>query len=112
MELRQLQLLLTVIESRGYAAAGKLLHVSHSAIHRQIRLLEQELDCRWLARSGRTVKATEPARLLADLALQIRQEIAEAQRQVSELNNLRSGRLRIGTSSSILVSFLPAVLQR
>jgi DNA-binding transcriptional LysR family regulator len=112
MELRQLQLLLTVIESRGYAAAGKLLHVSHSAIHRQIRLLEQELDCRLLARSGRTVKATEPARLLADLALQIRQEIAEAQRQVSELNNLRSGRLRIGTSSSILVSFLPAVLQR
>ena len=112
MELRQLQLLLTVIESRGYAPAGKLLHVSHSAIHRQIRMLEQELDCRLLARSGRTVKATEPARLLADLALQIRQQIAEAQCQVSELNDLRRGRLRIGTTSSILVSFLPAVLQR
>jgi LysR family cyn operon transcriptional activator len=58
------------------------------------------------------VKATEPARLLADLALQIRQEIAEAQRRVSDLNDLRQGRLRIGTNSSILVSFLPAVLQR
>lgn len=107
-----MQLLLTVIESRGYAPAGKLLNVSHSAIHRQIRLLEQELDCRLLARSGRMVKATEPARLLADLALQIRQQIADAQRRVSDLNDLRRGRLRIGTSSSILVSFLPAVLQR
>jgi DNA-binding transcriptional LysR family regulator len=111
MELRQLQLLLTVIESKGYAPAGKLLNVSHSAIHRQIRMLEQELDCRLLARSGRTVKATEPARLLADLALKIRHEIAEAQRRVSDLNDLRQGRLRIGTSSSILVSFLPPVLQ-
>jgi len=112
MELRQLELLLTVIEARGYAPAGKLLHISHSAIHRQIRMLEQELDCPLLARSGRTVQATEPARLLVDLALQIRQEIAEAERRVSDLNDLRQGCLRIGTSSSILVSFLPAVLQR
>jgi DNA-binding transcriptional LysR family regulator len=112
MELRQLQLLLTVIESGGYAPAGKLLHISHSAIHRQIRMLEQELDCRLLARSGRGVKATEPGRVLAELALQIRKEIAEAQRQIDDLNNLRAGSLRIGTGSSILVSFLPGVLQR
>lgn len=111
MELRQLELLLTVIESGGYAPAGKLLHISHSAIHRQIQILEQELDCRLLARSGRGVKATDSGRVLADLALQIRKEIAEAQRQVNDLNNLRAGCLRIGTSSSILVSFLPAVLQ-
>src|SRR5690348_14947472 len=111
MELRQLQLLLTVIESGGYAQAGKLLHVSHSAIHRQIRMLEQELECRVLARSGRTVKPTESGRLLSDLALQIHQEIVEAERHVNDLNNLRTGRLRIGTASSILVSFPPAVLQ-
>jgi DNA-binding transcriptional LysR family regulator len=112
VELRQLQLLLTVIESGGYAPAGRLLHVSHSAIHRQIRILEQELDCHLLARSGRAVKATEPGRVLADLARHIDQEIVEAQRQVSDLKNLRTGRLRIGTSSSILVSFLPIVVQR
>ncbi len=111
MGLRQLQLLLTVIEAGGYAPAGKLLNVSHSAIHRQIRMLEQELDCRVLARSGRTMKATEAGRLLSDVALQIHQEIAEAQRQVSDLSNLRTGHLRIGAASSILVSFLPAVLQ-
>jgi len=112
MELRQLQLLRTVIEAGGYAPAGKLLHVSHSAIHRQIRLLEQELGCRLLARSGRSVKPTESGRLLAELNLRLRQAIAEAQCQINELNNLTKGRLRIGTSSSILVSFLPAVLRR
>jgi LysR family transcriptional regulator, cyn operon transcriptional activator len=112
VELRQLQLLLTVIESGGYAPAGKLLHISHSAIHRQIRILEQELDCHLLTRCGSRVKATEPGRVLAELAVRIDKEIAEAQRQVSDLNNLRVGHLRIGTGSSILVSFLPAVLQR
>lgn len=112
MELHQLQLLRAVIESGGYAPAGKLLNVSHSAIHRQIRMLEQELDCRLLARSGRRVEPTESGRLLADLNLRIHQEISDAQRRVNELNNLRRGYLRIGTSSSIMVSFLPAVLQR
>jgi DNA-binding transcriptional LysR family regulator len=112
MELRQLQLLLTVIECGGYAPAGKLLHVSHSAIHRQIRILEQELDCRLLARCGSRVKATEPGRVLANLAVRIDKEIAGAQRQIDDLKNLRSASLRIGASSSILVSFLPAVLQR
>jgi DNA-binding transcriptional LysR family regulator len=112
MELHQLQLLLTVIESGGYTPAGKLLNVSHSAIHRQIRMLEQELDCHLLARCGRRVDATEPGRLLADLALQIQLEIADVRRRIDNLSNLRKGSLRIGTSSSILVSFLPAVLER
>lgn len=111
MELRQLQLLLTVIESGGYAAAGKQLNLSHSAIHRQIRMLEQELDCHLLARSGRCVAPTEPGRVLAGLAQQIRDQIAEARQQVNDLTSLQSGHLRIGTTSSILVSYLPTVLQ-
>lgn len=111
MELRQLQLLLTVIESGGYAAAGKQLNLSHSAIHRQIRILEQELDCHLLARSGRCVAPTEPGRVLAGLAQQIRDQIAEARQQVNDLTSLQSGHLRIGTTSSILVSYLPTVLQ-
>lgn len=111
MELRQLQLLSAVIEFGGYAPAGKRLHVSHSAIHRQIRLLEQELDCRVLVRSGRAVKATEAGELLTGAALHIHDVIEEVQRHVGDLNNLRTGSLRIGTTSSILVSFLPAVIQ-
>ena len=112
MELHQLWLLETVIQSGGYAQAGKILSVSHSAIHRQIRLLEQELDCRLLERSGRKVHPTECGRLLAELTARVRQEISEAQRRITDLSDLRNGTLRIGTSSSILVSFLPAVLQR
>ncbi len=112
MELRQLQLLMTVIDAGGFAPAGKVLNVSHSAIHRQIRMLEQELDCRLLVRLGRTVQPTESGRLLADLLVRLQKEIADAERQVCELNNLRKGCLQIGTTSSILVSFLPAVLMR
>ncbi len=112
MEFHQLQLLLTVIESGGYAPAGKQFHLSHSAIHRQVRLLEQELDCRLLTRSGRSVQPTESGRLLAELTSQVRREISDAHSQVRDLADLRKGSLRIGTSSSILVSFLPAVLQR
>ncbi len=112
MELRQLELLLTVIECGGYAPAGKRLNVSHSAIHRQIRLLEQELGCRLLARSGSKMQPTAAARLLAGVDLNIRRELSDARCRLDDLNNLRQGCLRIGTTSSVLVCFLPLVLRR
>jgi DNA-binding transcriptional LysR family regulator len=44
MELDQLRMLFAVVDSGGYTQAGKALSKSHSAIHREIRLLEAEVQ--------------------------------------------------------------------
>jgi LysR family transcriptional regulator, cyn operon transcriptional activator len=112
MELRQLDMLLAIAESGGYKQAGKSLHVSHSAIHRQIRLLEYELHERLLVRAGKYVQFTETGELLLQAARRIQQEISNVKAQVSSYNQLLSGSLHIGTGTAILTFFLPSVLHQ
>ena len=112
MDLRQLEMLLGVVESGGYMKAGEALHISHSAIHRQIRMLEEEVGERILARTGRHVHLTEAGHILAGLAERIRREMSGARQQIEDLSQLRSGHLRIGTGTTIVVLFLAPVLSR
>src|SRR5215472_8343189 len=98
MELRQLQMLLAVAEEGSYIQAGKRRNISHSAIHRQIRLLEEELEEHLLVRAG--------------LSRRVERDIAHTSAELRELSNLQSGTLRIGTGTTMLVFSLPEVLNR
>src|SRR5215471_11728668 len=112
MDLRQLDMLLAVVDAGSYAKAGENLRVSHSAIHRQVRLLEHEVGDRILVRSGRRVELTETGEILQQLGRRLRQEVAAAERLIKERNQLSSGHLRIGTGTTMLVFFLPPVLDQ
>lgn len=111
MDLRQLEMFLAVVENGGYAKAGACLHVSHSAIHRQVKMLENEVEDRLLYRKGRRVELTEAGQILAVAARRVRQDISDAKRQLSEAGEVLHGQVRIGTGSSILVSFLASILE-
>ncbi len=112
MDLRQLEMLLAVVDAGSYAKAGEVLHISHSAIHRQVRLLEHEVGDRILVRSGRHVELTETGEILLQLGRRLRQEVMAAERQIRERNHLNSGHLRIGTGTMMLVFFLRPVLDQ
>ena len=112
MELHQLEMLLAVVNFHGYARAGEALHLSHSAIHRQIRLLEHELDVRLLARSGRGMELTDAGRVLVAFAKDLQYSIRGLREHIRDLRDLRAGRLRLGTGTAMLMFFLPPVLER
>jgi DNA-binding transcriptional LysR family regulator len=104
-------MLLTVVEKKGYVNAGEHLHLSHSAVHRQIRLIEEELGEKVFVRSGRNVRLTETGKLLVELAGRVQQEVAAALRQIKNADQLVSGTLRIGTGTTTLLFFLPPILE-
>jgi DNA-binding transcriptional LysR family regulator len=104
-------MLLTVVEKKGYVNAGEHLHLSHSAIHRHIRLIEEELGEKVFVRSGRNVRLTETGKLLIELAGRVRQEVDAALRQIKNTDQLISGKLRIGAGTTTLLFFLPPVLE-
>ena len=64
MNLRQLEHLLAVAETGSFSACGRKLHVSQSAISRQILLLEEELGEPLFLRVGRQVRMTPAAESL------------------------------------------------
>lgn len=111
MNLRQLEMLQAVAEFGGYTRAAEHLNVSHSAVHRQIRLLEKEIQERILVRAGRHLDLTNAGTILCQLASHMRQEASEAILRIRDLTQLVHGELRLGTGGTILVSFLPQVLE-
>ena len=112
MEFRQLEMLQAVVETGSYARAGECLHISHSAIHRQIKLLEDEVHDRILVRSGKRVVLTEAGGIIVATARRVRQEVSDACHQISEAHGLERGTVRIGTADTILFSYLLPILER
>lgn len=112
MNIRHLEMLLAVVERGGYKAAGDHLHLSHSAVHRQVKLLEEDLGERVLVRQGRRVHLTPCGELLVETARRIQEELARAKARISESASLDAGHLRIGTGTGILNYFLPSVLEQ
>lgn len=111
MNIRQLEMFKAVGELEGYTRAGEKLHVSHSAICRQIRLLEDELHNTLVARKKKRVTLTEHGRLLLKLVDPILGNLAAAARSVSQFPR-DLGRLNIGTETTMLTIFFPPILKK
>lgn len=62
MDIRQLDIVRAVVETGSFTAAARALHVSQSAISRQVLLLEEELGEPLFLRLGRKVRLTSAGR--------------------------------------------------
>ncbi|MGA7765304.1 MAG: LysR family transcriptional regulator [Candidatus Sulfotelmatobacter sp.] len=112
MDVRQLQMFKAVAELGGFTKAGTKLFISHSAISRQIKLLEDELHSPVFVRTGKQVILTEAGRVLLPYAEVILNQVADAQQHVLDLSQSPLRRVHIGTSTTTLSFFLPPVLEK
>jgi LysR family nitrogen assimilation transcriptional regulator len=111
MDVRQLQMFKAVADFGGFTNAAARLYVSHSAISRQIKLLEHELQAILFVREGRHVSLTQAGKALLTYADSIFQQITEAKQAVSAATQEQEGQLHIGTATNILRFFLLPVLE-
>ena len=74
MDVRQLDLFRAVAEEKSFTRAAERLHVSQSAISRQVKLLEEELGGRLLHRGARGATPTAPGELLLRLANRVHRD--------------------------------------
>src|SRR4051794_7810722 len=112
MELHQLRCFVAAAEQLHFGRAAQHLQMLPSALGRQIKLLEQDLDTRLFARTTRAVSLTEDgAMLLRDArAILARVEAVESNLR----NRSRAGaarKLRVGAIDSAAAGLLPALLR-
>ncbi|HEV8610272.1 MAG TPA: LysR family transcriptional regulator [Thermoanaerobaculia bacterium] len=112
MDVRQLEMFLAVAEEGGFTRAGERLHVSQSAISRQIGLLEKELGGPLFNRDGRSVSLTHPGEILVGTANNLFREMQRLVEQLSDVHELRRGRLRLAGGMSVCMYVLPRLLKR
>ncbi|MGB7591209.1 MAG: LysR family transcriptional regulator [Terriglobia bacterium] len=111
MDLRQLEMFRALAETSSFTRAGERLHVSHSAISRQVKLLEDELSVVLFTRANKRVFLTEPGRVLFNHTGAIFAQVTDATRSVSQMSNGAVQYLNLGTGTTMLNLFLPPVFE-
>ncbi|GFI45326.1 HTH-type transcriptional activator CmpR [Lachnospiraceae bacterium] len=100
------------VECGSFTNAAEILSYSQSGISRMINDLEKEWNVSLLERGKGGVKLTSDGLKLLPYAQNVCNEYLKLQMQVSELNGLHSGLIRIGTFSSVATHWLPKVIKK
>ncbi len=111
MDLRQLEILQAIAETGSFTACGKKLHVSQSAISRQILLLEEELGEPLFLRVGRQVRMTPAAESLVQLGQRVFQDIRDTVGTITDRTRTVRGMLRLAGGMTVCLYVFPPLLK-
>jgi DNA-binding transcriptional LysR family regulator len=110
MDLRQLEIIRVIADTGSFTAAGEKLHVSQSAISRQILLLEEELGEPVFHRIGRRIRITPAGESLLQLSHRVFQDLQETVSTISEKRDSLSGTIRLVGGMTVCLYVFPTLL--
>ncbi len=99
MDWDKLRVFHAVAEAGSLTRAGEILHLSQSAVSRQIRALEDSLATVLFHRHARGLILTESGELLFEAAKKIRSEIDRTEVRIHDDQNAVQGELRVTTTT-------------
>ena len=111
MDLRQLEILQAIAETGSFTACGRKLHVSQSAISRQILLLEEELGEPLFLRVGRQVRMTAAAESLVQLGQRVFLDVRETVGAITDRTRELRGTLRLSGGMTVCLYVFPPLLK-
>ena len=111
MDLRQLEIVAAVAQEGSFTGAGRKLHVSQSAVSRQILLLEAELSEPLFVRSRRRVRITPSGDALVRLSQRIFSDIKDTVNVLSDSRQVLTGTLRLAGGMTHCLYVFPTLFK-
>ena len=111
MDLRQLEIVRAIAETGSFTAAGTRLHVSQSAISRQILLLEDEFHERLFVRLGRRVQITAAGEALLQLANRVFNDIRDTSASITDRQKVLTGSISIVGGMTVCLYVFPPLIK-
>lgn len=111
MDLRQLEIVRAVAETGSFTGAGRKLHVSQSAISRQILLLEEELREPLFLRNGRRIRITPAGDAVLSLSRRVFSDLKETVTLIGESQQALAGSLRLAGGMTVCLYVFPTLLK-
>ena len=112
MDIYNLKAFIEVADKRSFSRSAESLHLTQPAVSKRIAALESELSARLFDRVGRSVHLTEAGQVLLPSARQLSAELDRIEEVICNLGNSVTGKLSIGTSPHIGVTYLAPVLKQ
>ena len=112
LKLRDLHILLTVVQRGSMAKAAAELAISQPAVSKAIADMEHMFGLRLLDRSRSGIEPTAYGRALVARGQAIFDELKHGVEELAYLADPTVGELHIGSTESIAAGFLPAVIER
>jgi DNA-binding transcriptional LysR family regulator len=110
MDLRQLEVIRAIAETGSFTAAGEKLHVSQSAISRQILLLEDELGEPVFYRIGRRIRITPAGESLLQLSHRVFQDLQDTVSAISDNRESLKGTIGLVGGMTVCLYVFPSLL--
>ncbi|KQI69350.1 transcriptional regulator [Loktanella sp. 3ANDIMAR09] len=110
MDILQIKSFLAVAETLHFGRAAQSLDILPASLGRQIRLLEEKLECRLFLRTTRSVTLTEAGHSILDDA---RALVAQAERLETKIRDVRKSEtpvLKVGAIDSAAAGLMPRLL--
>ncbi|MGM9532462.1 LysR family transcriptional regulator [Intestinibacter sp.] len=111
MELKQLKTFVVVAETLSFSKTADLLNFAQSSISEQIKLLENDLNCKLFERLGRKIFLTNEGEKLLSYAEKILNLCEDAKHDLSG-SPAPSGTLNIAMAETLCVYKLPEFLKK
>lgn len=111
MDLRELRSLVALADSGSLTKSADRVHLSAAAVHRQLKVLEEELGLRLYEREGRQLKLTQAAEMLLPMVRNLLAQYEAVRSAVTEWKGLERGVVRIGTGPTFSTYILPSLLE-
>jgi DNA-binding transcriptional LysR family regulator len=112
LKLRDLHILLAVVQRGSMAKAAAELAISQPAVSKAIADMEHTLGLRLLDRARHGIEPTTYGRVLIERGMTIFDELKQAAQELDLLADPTVGELRIGSSESMAAGLLPAIIDR
>src|SRR5690242_16172436 len=110
MDLRQLEIIRAIADTGSFTAAGDKLHVSQSAISRQILLLEEELGEPVFHRIGRKIRITPAGESLLRLSHRVFQDLQDTVSGITEKQESLRATMRLVGGMTVCLYVFPELL--
>ncbi len=111
MSLSKYEMLMAVVETGSLTKAAKQMGCTQSAISHSLDNVENELGFAILKRSHSGIKLTAEGERILPSVRSLLNSAEQLHQMASAIRGLDSGRVRIGTFTSVAVHWLPAVLK-
>jgi len=112
VDIRGLEVFLSVAKHLNYTRAGEELNLSQPSVSIRIKQLENELGMKLFEQLGKKVALTDAGLLLVSHARRVIAAIQDAKQALEELQGLERGSLRIGASTTPGMYLIPQIIAR